>query len=99
MYLDNKIYFVLIVSYLALLCVSVEIVFLDHNKLWKILQEMGIPDHLTCLLGNLYAGQEAIARTRHGTTDCCSKLGKEYFKAIYCHLLLYKSVPTDDSHK
>ena len=41
----------------------------DHNKLWKILQEMGIPDHLTCLLRNLYAGQEAIARTRHGTTD------------------------------
>ena len=42
----------------------------DHNKLWKILQEMGIPDYLTCLLRNLYAGQEAIVRTRHGTTDC-----------------------------
>ena len=41
----------------------------DHNKLWKILQEMGIPDHLTCLLRNLYAGQEAIVRTRHGTMD------------------------------
>ena len=41
----------------------------DHNKLWKILREMGIPDHLTCLLRNLYAGQEATARTRHGTTD------------------------------
>ena len=41
----------------------------DHNKLWEILQEMGIPDHLTCLLGNLYAGQEATVRTRHGTTD------------------------------
>ena len=41
----------------------------DHNKLWKILKEMGIPDHLTCLLSNLYAGQEAIVRTRHGTTD------------------------------
>ena len=40
-----------------------------HNKLWKILQEMGIPDHLTCLLRNLYAGQEAIVRTGHGTTD------------------------------
>ena len=39
----------------------------DHNKLWKILQEMGIPDHLTCLLRNLYAGQEAIVRTGHGT--------------------------------
>ena len=42
----------------------------DHNKLWKILKEMGIPDHLTCLLRNLYAGQEATVRTRHGTTDC-----------------------------
>ena len=41
----------------------------DHNKLWKILQEMGIPDHLTCLLGNLYAGQEATVRTGHGPTD------------------------------
>ena len=41
----------------------------DHNKLWKILQEMGIPDHLTCLLRNLYAGQEATVRTAHGTTD------------------------------
>ena len=41
----------------------------DHNKLWKILQEMGIPDHLTCLRRNLYAGQEATVRTGHGTTD------------------------------
>ena len=41
----------------------------DHNKLWKILQEMGIPDHLTCLLRNLYAGQEATVRTSHGTAD------------------------------
>ena len=41
----------------------------DHNKLWKILKEMGIPDHLTCLLRNLYAGQEATARTGHRTTD------------------------------
>ena len=41
----------------------------DHNKLWKILKEMGIPDHLTYLLRNLYAGQEATVRTRHGTTD------------------------------
>ena len=41
----------------------------DHNKLWKILKEMGIPDHLTCLLRNLYAGQEATGRTGHGTTD------------------------------
>ena len=41
----------------------------DHNKLWKILKEMGIPDHLTCLLRNLYAGQEATVRTGHGTTE------------------------------
>ena len=41
----------------------------DHNKLWKILKEMGIPDHLTCLLRNMYAGQEATVRTGHGTTD------------------------------
>ena len=40
-----------------------------HNQLWKILQEMGMPDHLTCLLRNLYAGQEATVRTGHGTTD------------------------------
>ena len=43
--------------------------FVDHNKLWKILKEMGIPDHLTCLLRNLYASQEATVRTGHGTTD------------------------------
>ena len=42
---------------------------MDHNKLWEILREMGIPDHLTCLLRNLYAGQEATVRTGHGTTD------------------------------
>ena len=42
--------------------------YVDHNKLWKILKEMGIPDHLTCLLRNLYAGQEARVRTGHGTT-------------------------------
>ena len=42
---------------------------MDHNKLWKILKEMGKPDHLTCLLRNLYAGQEATVRTRHGRTD------------------------------
>ena len=47
----------------------------DHNKRWKILQEMGIPDHLTCLLRNLYAGQEATVRTGHGTTDWF-KIGK-----------------------
>ena len=43
--------------------------YVDHNKLWEILQEMGIPDHLTCLLRNQYAGQEATVRTGHGTTD------------------------------
>ena len=55
----------------------------DHNKLWKILQEMETPDHLTCLLRNLYAGQEATVRTRHGTTDWF-QMGKEYIKAAYC---------------
>ena len=56
----------------------------DHNKLWKILEEMGIPDHLTCLLRNPYADQEATVRTGHGTRDW-SKLRKEYIKAVYCH--------------
>ena len=42
---------------------------MDHNKLWEIFKEIGIPDHLTCLLRNLYAGQEATVRTGHGTTD------------------------------
>ena len=56
----------------------------DHNKLWKILKEMGIPDHLTCLLKNLYAGHEATVRTGHGTTDW-PKQEKEYIKAVYCH--------------
>ena len=51
----------------------------DHNKLWKILKEMGIPDYLTCLLRNLYAGQEATVRTGHGTTDC-SQIGKGEFQ-------------------
>ena len=48
----------------------------DHNKLWKVLKEIGIPDHLTCLLRNLYAGQEATVRTGHGTTDWF-QIGKE----------------------
>ena len=47
----------------------------DHNKLWKILKEMGIPDHLTCLLQTMYAGQEATVRTEHGTMDQL-KIGK-----------------------
>ena len=54
------------------------------NKLWKILQEMGIPDNLTCLLKNLYTGQEAIVRTDMDQ-QIGSKLGKEYVKAVYCH--------------
>ena len=59
----------------------------DCNKLWKILNEIGIPDHLNCLLRNLHAGQEATVRTRHGKMDWLtgSKLGKEYIKAVYCH--------------
>ena len=56
---------------------------MDHNKLWRILTEIGIPDHLTCLLRNLYAGQEATVRTGHGTT--VSKQRKEYIKLVFCH--------------
>ena len=59
---QKNIYFCFIDNAKAFDCV-------DHNKLWKILKEMGIPDHLTCLLRNLYAGQEATFRTGHGTTD------------------------------
>ena len=59
---QKNIYFCFIDYAKAFVCV-------DHHKLWKILQEMGIPDHLTCLLRNLYAGQEATIRTGHGTTD------------------------------
>ena len=61
---------------------------MDHNKLWKILKEMGIPDHLTCLLRNLYASQEATVgseqQLEHGTKTG-SNLGKQYVKAVYCH--------------
>ena len=58
--------------------------YVDHNKLWKILTEMGIPDYLTSLLRNLYAGQAATVRIGHGATDWL-KLGKEHVKAVYCH--------------
>ena len=58
----KKIYFCFIDYAKAFDCV-------DHNKLWKILKEMGIPDHVSCLLRNLYAGQEATVRTEHGTTN------------------------------
>ena len=57
---------------------------MDHNNLWKILIEMGTSGHLTCLLRNMHAGQEATVRTRHGTTDWFL-IGKEYVKAVYCH--------------
>ena len=73
----KKIYFCFIDYAKAFDCV-------DHNKLWEILKEMGISDHLTCLLRNLYAGQEATVRTAHGTT-IGSKQEKEFVKAIYCH--------------
>ena len=59
---QKNIYFCFIDYAKALVCV-------DHNNLWKILKEMGIPDHVTCLLRNLYAGQEATVRTRHGKMD------------------------------
>ena len=58
--------------------------YVDHNKLWIILKELGIPDHLTCLLRNLYAGQEATVRIGHGATDWL-QIGKGYVKAVYCH--------------
>ena len=56
----------------------------DHNELWKILREMGIPDHLTCLLRNLYAGQEATVRSGHATTDWL-QIGKGVRQGVYCH--------------
>ena len=57
----------------------------DHNKLWKILKEIGIPDHLTCLLRNLYVGQASTVRTGHGTT-AWFQIGKGvYIMAVYCH--------------
>ena len=74
---QKNIYFCFIDYAKALECV-------DHNKLWKILKEMGIPDHLTCLLRNLYAGQEATVRTGM-EQQTGSKEGKEYIKAVYCH--------------
>ena len=56
----------------------------DNDELWKILQEMEIPAHLTCLLRHLYAGQEVTVRTGHGTTDWF-QIGKGFVKAVYCH--------------
>ena len=57
--------------------------YVDHKKLWKILKEMGTPDHLTCLLRNLYTGQEVTELDMEHQTG--SKSGKEYVKAVYCH--------------
>ena len=62
---------------------------MDQNKLWKILKEMGIPDHLTCLLRNLYAGQEATVRTGHGTTDWF-QLGKGVCQGCILSPCLFK---------
>ena len=58
---------------------------MDHNKLWKILKEMGIPYHLTCFLRNLYVGQKATIRTRHGTMDWF-QIEKGVCQGVYCHL-------------
>ena len=74
---EKNIYFCIIDYTKAFDCV-------DHNKMWKILKDMGIPDHLTCLLGNLYAGQEATERPGHGTTDWF-QMGKERITAVYRH--------------
>ena len=60
----------------------------DHNKLWKTLKGMGVTDHLVCLLRNLYAGQEATVRTRHGTTNCF-KIGKGLCQSCILSLCLF----------
>ena len=77
---QNNIYFCFIDYAKAFDCV-------DHNKLWKILKEKGIPYHLTCLLRNLYAGQEATVRTGHGTTDWF-QIGKGVRQGLYIVTLL-----------
>ena len=70
----------------------------DHNKLWKIFQEMGIPDHLTCLLRNLYAGQETTVRTGHGTTAAAAATKLLRSCLTLCDLI--DSIPPDFSvHK
>ena len=74
---QKNIYFFFIDDVKAFDCV-------DHKKLWKILKEMGIPDHMTCLLRYLYASQEATVRTDM-EQQIVSKFGKEYIKAVYCH--------------
>ena len=74
---SSRIYFCFIDYAKAFDCV-------DHHKLWKILQEKGIPEHLICHLRNLYAGQEATVRTGHGTADWF-QIGKGVSHAVYCH--------------
>ena len=77
---QKNIYFCIIDYAKAFECV-------DQNKLWKILKEMGIPDHLTCLLRNLYAGQEVTVRTGHGTTDWF-QIGEGSMSRLYVVTLL-----------
>ena len=78
---EKNIYFCFIDSAKAIDCVA-------HSKLWKILKEKGMPDHLTCLLRNLYAGQEATVRTRHGTTDLVQNWGKSTSRLYIVTLLI-----------
>ena len=67
----------------------------EPNKLWEILDETGVPDHLTCLLRNLYAGQEATCLLEPNMEkQTGSKLGKEYVKAVYCHPAYLTSAPS-----
>ena len=78
---------------------------MDHNKLWKILKEMGIPDHLTCLLRNLYAGQEATVRTGRGTRDwfqkvkgvCQGSIFSPYLFNLYAEYIM-QNAKLDDTH-
>ena len=67
----------------------------DHNKLWKILREMGLPDHLTCLLRNLYAGQEATIKARHGTMDWF-QIGRGEIMETVTDFILFASKITAD---
>ena len=78
---QKNIYFCFIDYAKAFVCV-------DNNKLWKILQEMGIPDHLTCLLRNLYVCQETTVKTGHGTKLDGVKIAKEYTSRLYIITLL-----------
>ena len=70
----------------------------DHNKLWKILKVMGIPDHLICLLGNLYADQKATFRTQHGKTDCF-KIGKRVWQGCILSLCLFNYMQSTFLHR